>query len=118
MFELYRGPYLEGCYLDWALSRQSRLAQDVVKACSRLASLCREAKHYDEAFMALGRVLEIDPGLESAHIMTMELQVETGKPKAALEQFLVAEKVLREEYAAEPSLELLRAYHTAKIECD
>ena len=42
--ELYRGGYLEGCYFEWALSRQTKVSNVLTESFLRLAQLCDEAE--------------------------------------------------------------------------
>ena len=108
--KLYEGPYLENCYMDWAVRIRERTDVAVIDAFSLLVRWCVGANRYDEALEFAQRGESIDPTLEDFHRHLMEIYLLQNKPAEALRQFERCEKVLREELEVEPSeeLEMLR----------
>lgn len=113
--ELYRGSYLEGCYMDWALQRQTRITELLTDAFLRLARISGDAKQYLEALSAVGQLLEFAPHLQKAHLLKMQLHTQAGQPEEAVSHYRRCEEMLRIEYEMEPSTDLVRAYHEARL---
>jgi two-component SAPR family response regulator len=113
--ELYRGTYLEGCYMDWALQRQTRITEVLTDAFFQLAKISREAGQHLEALSAVGQLLEFAPQLQKAHLLKMQLHLAAGEPAEAVAHYRRCEELLRVEYELEPSTDILRAYHEARL---
>ncbi len=115
MVQLYRGPFLDGCYMDWALEWRARVERQMATALSRLAqdALARDRAH--EALEAAFRLLEIDRCHQEAHLLVMQGQMASGRNEEALRQFEVCRRLLRDELDVEPSTALLEAYHRARL---
>lgn len=108
---LYRGPYLDGCYMDWALARRTRLEQEAVDAMLTLARDSQPA----EGLELSRRILEVDPLHQQAHLEIMRAQTALGRPEEALRQFEVCRRRLAAELSIEPNTELLEAYQRARL---
>ena len=113
--ELYRGGYLEGCYFDWALSRQTKVSNVLAESFMRLAQICDDAKQYAEALSAVTQLLELRPHSQKAHLLKMQLHTKNGAPEAAVAHYRRCEELLRVEYELEPSTDIIRAYHEARL---
>jgi two-component SAPR family response regulator len=105
--KLYEGPFLESCYMDWAVEIRDRTDMAVVDAFVLLSEWCFGAKRYDEAIEFGQRLIGIDPTLESAHENLMRTFLAQGKQAEALRQFERCEQILRQELDVEPGEELL-----------
>lgn len=114
--ELYRGPYLEGCFFDWALERRRDYTRKCSDALARLAAAAATREDHDLTLEYAQRWLEQSPHAQDAHLLVMNTYLKTGRPELAIEQFRRCEKLLRSEYELEPVTELIEAYYRARLE--
>lgn len=112
---LYRGPYLEGCYMDWAVRYRESLERQVVDALVRLAVLAFEAKEYKESVEAVEQALGLDPCRQDAAAIGMKALTESSQPEKAVEMFQKVEKSLRVDFALEPNTELIELLYRARL---
>lgn len=112
---LYRGPYLEGCYMDWAVRYRESLERQVVDALVRLAVLALEAKEYKESVEAVEQALGLDPCRQDAAAIGMKALTESSQPEKAVEMFQKVEKSLRVDFALEPNTELIELLYRARL---
>jgi two-component SAPR family response regulator len=112
---LYRGPYLEGCYMDWAVRYRESLERQVVDALVRLAVLALEAKEYKESVEAAEQALSLDPCRQDAAAIGMKSLAESSQPEKAVEMFQRVEKSLRVDFALEPNTELIELLYRARL---
>lgn len=105
---LYRGPFLEGFFVDsapfeeWILLRQEQTAQRLLRALRYLAAAYEESGDYEVALAHSQRQLEANPWEEEAHQRAMRLLALSGRRGAALAQYETCRRVLREELGVEP----------------
>ncbi len=102
--ELYRGPLLPGLYDDWVLPLRDEAHELYLEALLRLVQHWREQSEYARAIEAAQKVLATDRANERAYQHLMFCYEASGDRSAALKQFEACQRVLREELAAEPSL--------------
>lgn len=104
---LYGGELLEGHFDDWALAEREQLRllylDALVHQAGRLVALAR----YDEAIAAAQRALAVDEAEERAHRHLIYLYAITGNRPAALRQFEMCRRKLKEELDVEPAPETL-----------
>ncbi len=112
---LYRGPYLDGCYMDWAIRYRESLERQVVDALVRLASLALEAQELKEAVEAAEQAIDIDPCRQDAAALGMKALVESSQPEKAVEMFGRVEKSLRVDYGLEPNTGLIELLYRARL---
>lgn len=112
---LYRGPYLEGCYMDWAVRYRESLERQVVDALVRLAVLAFEAQEYKESNEAVEQALTLDPCRQDAAAIGMKALTESSQPEKAVEMFQRVEKSLRVDFALEPNTELIELLYRARL---
>jgi two-component SAPR family response regulator len=112
---LYRGPYLDGCYMDWAVRYRESLERQVVDALVRLAVLAMEAKEYKESNEAVEQALSLDPCRQDAAAIGMKALAESSQPEKAVEMFQRVEKSLRVDFALEPNTELIELLYRARL---
>lgn len=113
--ELYQGQYLEGCYLDWAINRRERTNQVMSEVFMRLTTINKERGDFEQALAAISQVLELQPHFQKAHLEMITVLTEAGRPEEAIRHYRKCEELLRVEYDIEPSTEILRAYHEARL---
>lgn len=113
--QLYRGPYLEGCYQDWADTQRNQLEVRVLQAVQAcLPGLAQRGKP-DELLEASLFATQLDSCLQEAHGAAMQAYLALGRPEQALRHYQWAEKALLEELGVEPSLALVEQYHRARL---
>ena len=112
---LYKGPFLDGIYLDeapeferWAESERAALAHDYIAAVERLA---RDTSAAGDPRTALGywRLLaNADPLNARSALGLMQALAAVGDRAAALQHYRVYEMLLRQELELEPDPEVAR----------
>lgn len=112
---LHRGPYLDGCYMDWAIAYRESLERQTGDALVRLARLAHDAKDYREASEASKQALELDPCRQDAALIAMEAGTDSGKPDQAQAIYEQVEKDLRVDLGLEPNTELIRELYRARM---
>ncbi len=110
--DLYRGPYLEGQYADWVLLRRTRVERLVLTALETL--LNREADAASALELA-ERTMELDSYHQEACLRLLNAHLALRRPEEAVRRFETFRKVLQRDLGLEPSIELLRAYETARL---
>lgn len=113
--EIYRGPYLEGCFLEWALTRRQNLERQTADGALTLANLHFDSGDYRESVEAARETLKLDPHRQEAHLMVMKALIKGGRPEAAIDQFHECEKLLRNHYGTEPETVMIEYFHRAKM---
>ncbi|MBB6051744.1 ATP-binding protein [Armatimonas rosea] len=104
---LYQGPLLDGWSEDWVLQARSLKQQQFISALERLAM---QAKTPEEAIAQLQRLVELDPGRESAWRPLMTALADRGDPAGVVEAYRKLRLWLQREYRLEPSPETLAHY--------
>lgn len=113
--EVYRGPYLEGCYLEWALRRRQDLERQTADGALQLAKLHLDSGDHREAVEAARKTLTLEPARQEAHLLAMKALMEGGRPEAAIDQYHECEKILRQHYDTEPETVMIEYFHRAKM---
>jgi predicted ATPase/DNA-binding SARP family transcriptional activator len=103
--ELYRGPFLPGCYEDWALTEQRRLVEMFTWALRQAAALQEETGNLEEAIRYARRAVAADLLHEEAHANLIRLYAAAGHPAEARRQYRELERLLRQELDESPSQE-------------
>lgn len=113
---LYQGPYLPTNFEEWALLIRQELHELVVSAAARLAAHHRQRENWNACWQAAQRGLQWDPCDQHLALQSMESCLRLGRFDAAVRTFEQVKKQLHQELEVEPSTDLLRAYHRAKLE--
>ena len=111
---LYRGTYLEGCYMDWATERQTSLESAVIEA---LDQLCwhRHGQHrYREALEYALRLLLVQPDHPRGHEVVMGSYLGLEQQDKAVAHYETLRNRLHREGGEEPPLELMKLYQMAR----
>lgn len=111
---LYRGPYLEGCYMEWALNTRASTERLAGEALEQLVDHGLATQSYKEALEYSIRLLQLHPDKQEAHHAKMRAHVGLGQPELAIKQYETCARVLATEYGVEPNTDLLRTYHQAR----
>jgi len=115
LVELYTGPFLESCYLEWAASTRTNLEHAVLESLHRLCQLAEEAGNHDQVLECATRILQLDRCNQEAYRLGMQAYIQSGRPEQAVRLFERCSRVLKSELEMEPSIELLSLYHRAKL---
>ncbi|MEW6278022.1 MAG: response regulator [Candidatus Eremiobacterota bacterium] len=115
MVRLYRGPYLAGCYMDWASFPRDRAERQAVEGLTFLAETFAQRNLPAEAREYALRLLEIDSCHQTAHQIVMASYLSSGRPEEAVRHFEACRRTLRDELGVEPSVELLKLYQSAQL---
>lgn len=106
ILQLYQGPYLEGCYLDWAVNSRSQLEDRLTFSLRALAQTAQNLERHEQALECSRLMLDLDPCNQDAHLLAMQSYVALGRPEQALRQYDAARKVLKKDLGIEPSIAL------------
>ncbi len=112
--QLYRGPYLEGCYLDWATQRQLTLENTVIDALQRLTAHRRDQHRYREALEYALRLLLLQPDHEGAHEAVMTCYLGLEQHEKAVAHYETQRARLERDLGVEPGMEMTRLYQMAR----
>lgn len=114
--ELYRGNLLEHftsgirAFDEWLSERRLNFWRAALSMFGTLLSAQIKAGWWEEAVETAGRLLSLDPSQEVVHRTLMRLQLEQGRPDAALRRYQEAADLLRREYGRAPSPETERLH--------
>ena len=112
---LYRGPYLEGCYMDWAAERQMALETAAIEAFDYLCSYRHDQHRYREALEYALRLLLVQPDHPRGHEVAMGSYLGLEQHDKAVSHYeTYRNRLLRESAGEEPPMELTRLYQMAR----
>jgi len=109
---LYRGPYLESCYMDWSVALRVQCEEHFMNS---LAALTEAAQTPVEALEYSQRTLEIDGCRQEAALAAMTALIALGRPEEAVRRYEACCRALRKELGMEPGIPLLEAYQRARL---
>lgn len=108
---IYRGNLLEHytsgieAFDEWVAERRLKFWRAAVAMFGRLLAAQIKAGWADNAVDTAGRLLSLDPSQEVVHRTLMRLQLEQGRPDAALRRYQECADILRRDYSREPTAE-------------
>jgi LuxR family maltose regulon positive regulatory protein len=114
--KLYKEPYLQDLYMEWADRRREELRNIYLDALSRLAKIESHEKRFGEAKKLYERIVAVDPYRDEAHLSLMKCLALSGAPSAAIAHFKRYKSLLRKELNSEPLPELTEYYETLTIQ--
>ncbi len=100
---LYRGPFLPGCYDDWALAVRQDLARTCVEVCDRVAEFWLSCDDPTAAAVFARRRVLLEPLEEPGYRLLMRVQREAGDRAGAMRTYHRCASVLERELGVEPS---------------
>lgn len=112
---LYRGPYLEGCYMEWAVEVRNDIERSVADVLRKLATSTQKAGNFQEALEYSRAVLELDPYCQEGHLACMQACIELGRPEEAVRQYEICKTRLERDLEMEPSIAILEAHQRALL---
>jgi DNA-binding SARP family transcriptional activator/predicted ATPase len=114
---LSRGPFLEGFSLpdsigfeDWLQLKRQDLNRLAARARKELANYWELRGDYERAESWAAHQLAIEPGDEEMHRQLMRIYSFSGRRSAAIAQFEICRKALKEDLDVAPSIETYRLY--------
>ncbi len=111
---LYGGPYLEGCYMDWALAVRTQVERQVSTALEHLVEHSLDNERFQEALEYSVSLLQLNPDQQEAHHAKMRAHLGLGQPELTVKQYEACALLLDREYGVEPNIDLLRTFHQAR----
>ena len=108
--DLYRGSYLDNCYLDWAVAMRESLEATILNCLRSLLAALTSQQRAAESLEYANRLLELDKYCQEGHLAAMKAHLWLGRPEAAIRQFELCKKLLARELQLEPSIALLEAH--------
>lgn len=113
--ELDRGPYLETCYEDWALSFRESLNLKLLSCLTAFSQIRLSQNRPADAVLILEHVLSKDPFYSAAIKSLYEAHLALGHPLEVVKLFERLESRMKRELDLEPSLDIVKLYHTARL---
>lgn len=118
---LFRGPLLDQFFLkdsvafeEWLLLQREALTQDVLEVCEQLVGYHTRRGETARARQYAARIVALSPWNENAHAVLMRLYALEAQWSAALNQYLICQRICREQFAAEPSPETTRLFEAIR----
>ena len=114
--ELYRGNLAEGFHAgiprfeEWLAAMRLEYWHIAVGVFSKLLAAQVKAGWWEAAVETASRLLAIDPSQEVVHRALMRMQLEQGRPDAALRRYQECSDILRREFRRGPSAETERLH--------
>lgn len=112
--DLYAGPYLPGCYLDWAVQCRQRLEQQILQA----GLVLLETYHHDglhaEVLTVGHKLLEIDPTCQQSCRGLMRAHLSRRNAAEALRVYEKFRDTLEREFNLPPTADLTDEYLRAQ----
>jgi LuxR family maltose regulon positive regulatory protein len=109
-YSLYRGPFLEGSYDDWAEEQRHFYEEQFARVVNGLAKQAVADKQWNAALKYAGEILALDPYREDLHRLTLRVLAAQGKPAAVKKHFDDMQKLLKDELGITPSAETAKLY--------
>lgn len=112
--QLYTGPYLDGCFMDWAVRMRGQLEFSVSDTLVKGAHSFLRRQLYSEALEMSDRALEVDPLRGEAFLMKMRSHLGLGQPELTISCYERAEAMLKREFGLEPPMNMVEILTRAK----
>ena len=113
--QLYRGPFLENVYDEWALQVRTQAERAFERAAHSLASQNLAAENWAESQEFASLILRQDPCNQPLYEISMKALIGLGRHHDALSLFDSAKRILWQELEIEPSIELIKQRELARL---
>ena len=110
-WKLYRGPFLQGYYQAWVMSRREACQQAYVELLRDLGDLSMRLERSEDALDSYRAVLLEDPLQERTHLAVMRLYAAQGRRDLVRRQYERLCTHLLDELGVEPLPETVQEYH-------
>ncbi|MFN8612961.1 MAG: response regulator [Vulcanimicrobiota bacterium] len=114
-FQLCRGTFLDGCYMDWAEQLRNTLDLRATYCLGYWLEHRASEERAAETLEYAQKLLELDNCSQEAYLAAMRALLWQGRPEWALRTFESACKNLRKELGLEPSLALIELQQRARL---
>lgn len=111
---LYRGPYLEGVYMDWVSQRQLALENIAINALAKLADHRANQHRYREALECALQLLVLQPEHSRAHEVIMSSYRGLDQHEKAVTHFETYQTRLEQDLDEESLVGLTKLYQMAR----
>lgn len=111
----YVGPYLEGCYYDFAVAIQRETEEQAIVANYRASEIALTRNLDAVALEHATQAVELAPYREDCRLAKMRAQIRLGQGDRAVEEYEAIVEILKEDYDTEPTTELIELYHRARL---
>lgn len=115
--DLYRGPFLDGIFLDdcpeieaWLTQERERWHERAARLLGEVADCHEQRREWSAALHAIDRLLALEPWRELAHQVRMRLLALSGRRDSALAQFEACRRILADELGLDPAPETVALY--------
>jgi two-component SAPR family response regulator len=112
--QLYTGPYLDGCFMDWAVRIRGQLEFAVSDTLVKGAHSFLRRQLYSEALEMADRALEVDPLRGEAFLMKMRSHLGLCQPELTISCYDKAEAMLKREFGLEPPMNMVEILTRAR----
>lgn len=114
---LYKGVYLDTCYMDWANERRRASEQMLQTALTRLLEEAHQQQQHRLVEEYAQRLISLDPCRQDAHLCLMQSYLTQNQPQLAIRQYESCLKSLSDEMDMQPSLQHFELYQRARLMC-
>ncbi|MBN1811188.1 MAG: AAA family ATPase [Anaerolineae bacterium] len=108
---LYRGPYLDGIYDDWALLERERLRELYLETLEGVLEGYKQVGDYSVALKTAQQLVAVEPLHEAAHRELIRLYHLLKRDAEAIAQYHRCQQILWEELHVAPAPETEALYH-------
>jgi DNA-binding SARP family transcriptional activator len=108
--DLYRGPFLDGCYSPWCTQVRSILEQKYLRLLEISMDACETLSDYDTGIDCGLRAIALEHSRESAHLRLMRLFYLAGDRSSALRQYQRCMEALIEDLGIQPGEKTVYLY--------
>jgi two-component SAPR family response regulator len=112
--QLYTGPYLDGCYMEWAVRIRGQLEFQVSETLVKGAHSFLRRRLYPESLEMADRALEVDSLRSEAYLMKMRAHLGLGQPEKTISSYEAGVSMLKREFDMEPPTTMLEILMRAK----
>jgi len=109
-YAVYRGPFLEGSYDDWAEEQRHFFEEQFSRVINGLAKQAVADKQWNAALKYAGEILSLDPYREDLHRLTLRVLAAQGKPAAVKKHYDGMQRLLKDELGITASAETAKLY--------
>lgn len=111
--ELYRGPFLPGCYMEWAILQRDRIETEVLQAGRQALQSFWSQRMHSQIQSLAGKLLVLDSCCAHTHNLLLSSLLETGCPSEAIRIYRVYCKNMHEQLALPPEPQITALYEQA-----
>jgi DNA-binding SARP family transcriptional activator len=114
--QLYTADLLESWYQEWCLCERQRLQDMYHTMLDKLMDYCEAHLDYETGVLYGTRILRLDPAQERTHRRLMRLHYLGGDRTAALRQYQLCERALRENLNVKPAQRTVALYEQIRAD--